>query len=250
MSDSSSATIADSTLKDSQSSSQMYQSSLAMTEKVLGEQEYETQFFGFTPKSFTDGVYNAVNEYLTDCLEVVEKYIIQEFSAVIPAETVRECTQQLLPVFVKTFDKAFDKLENYLLCNIFHIPNNVLLPEDKPQEFQYTELEQEEIDRDLETLRQKIRNAKYVNACLEQELKDIATVQEQYDKMLTLLERLEKTTMSAGVPDLKESLVFTCDKVRALNIRIQELKPLSPPRFKLHHDDTSMSKMNKRLRKS
>lgn len=196
-------------------------------------EEYETQYFGFTPKSFCDGVYNAVNDYLHDCLNVVESYLHQEFKNIVTDEQVRLATQKLIPMFRKTFDKAFDKLETYLLTNIFHIPNNVLLPEDQCQSQRYTEEDELELEKELEDLQQKIVNAKYVNKCLEQELKDIEEIQLKYNKLLEQLQSMENVCEKAGVPNVKEAIVFTSDKVKRLHSVINNLTPLSPPRIKV-----------------
>ena len=40
-------------------------------------------------------------------------------------------SDRLFAVFIDTFNSTFDKLESYLLKNIFHIPSNVVLPEDQ-----------------------------------------------------------------------------------------------------------------------
>ncbi|KAK3739957.1 hypothetical protein QZH41_012796, partial [Actinostola sp. cb2023] len=46
--------------------------------KVEDIHEYETQFFGFTPKSFMDGVYNAVSDFVSDCFGELETELMRE----------------------------------------------------------------------------------------------------------------------------------------------------------------------------
>jgi hypothetical protein len=39
--------------------------------------EYETQFFGFTPISFVDGITNAVNEYTFEAFDELQELLLK-----------------------------------------------------------------------------------------------------------------------------------------------------------------------------
>ena len=48
-------------------------------------------------------------------------------------------------------------VQTYLFTNIFHIPEQVLLPEDKPHaKYSHTQEEEEALDRDIKELQEKM----------------------------------------------------------------------------------------------
>ncbi|XP_035693263.1 protein MIS12 homolog [Branchiostoma floridae] len=177
--------------------------------------EYAVQHFGFTPQSFADGVFNVMVDNLYDTLDAAEQYLMSKYRDV-PKEEVKAGTQEIILKFLQAFKKAFDKLELYLLSNLFRLPDHVLLPEDKVQMEQYTPEEEAQLDEELDVLRQKIRNAVYVNTCLKQELEDLGKVQLQMERLLVQVAEIERTCSDAGVHELKEAIVFRSSKVTAL----------------------------------
>eukprot|EP00121_Abeoforma_whisleri_P000514 Awhi_evm1s449 len=46
-------------------------------EEPIDVYEYETQFFGFTPMSFIDGVITAVNDYVFDVVDALQKNLLK-----------------------------------------------------------------------------------------------------------------------------------------------------------------------------
>ncbi|XP_078379450.1 protein MIS12 homolog [Oculina patagonica] len=159
------------------------------------EHEYETQFFGFTPESFVDGVYNAVNDYVVDCFQELENLLKSEES------------DKMANNFYRSIDVAFDRFEVYVKNNIFKIPANILLPEDKVHhDHQYTVEDEKEIDKELEELERKIKAAKYVNSALKQEVKDLDNAQEQLDNFEKQIDAVEKVFEGAG--GLKQGLTL------------------------------------------
>ncbi|XP_071951897.1 protein MIS12 homolog isoform X2 [Antedon mediterranea] len=168
--------------------------------QVDDKNEYETQFFGFTPKSFVDGVYNAIFEYLRDGIELLEKYLVSEFEKDgVSKEIVREGSQKLLSHFRVRFDRACDKLERYLMKNIFHIPSKMIQTCDVVnQENNYTESEEQLLDDEIQQLQIKIQNVKYTNAYLKQYIMDMEKVQNQLDNVLSKVESMEKICNQAG----------------------------------------------------
>eukprot|EP00057_Strongylocentrotus_purpuratus_P001324 XP_001198150.2 PREDICTED: protein MIS12 homolog [Strongylocentrotus purpuratus] len=197
-------------------------SSSSITKKVMGDSlhEYETQYFGFTPKSFIDGVYNAVADYLYDSVDAADKYIAteaQQGRQPVCTEAVRQSSDRLLAHLQLAFDKAFDRLETYLIKNIFPIPSHVVLPEDKIHgEVILMESDETRLDSELEELRHRIRNAQYVNARLEQWSNDVKQIQNLLDDLLTQLENYQKICIQANVADLKESIVFMATRAEKL----------------------------------
>lgn len=204
-------------------------------------QEYETQFFGFTPKSFSDGMYNAISDYTGDCLHAAEEIMKAEFKHSMTEDQFKAASQSIFPVLSKTMNKAFDKFETYLFTNIFLIPGGVALPEDKVHEkYQYTEEQEAELDQKIHDLKDKVKNSKYVSACLRQQLQDLGVVEEQYQVMLKQQQTLDRLCKDSGVSGLKESLEFTQDKVKKLRSIVEHIKPLTPQRKPLDRQDIQM----------
>ncbi|XP_046573078.1 protein MIS12 homolog [Haliotis rubra] len=176
--------------------------------------EYETQYFGFTPKSFSNGVYNAVNDYMMDGLQAVEGYMNTEYGDVIAPSQVNEGVQKMQQKMAKQVDKAFDTLEAYLFTNIFCIPENTVLPEDRvKQDKMYTEDEEKKIHKDIEEYTQKILAVKHANTCLQGELDDIDRAQAQMNLMLKQTQDMQQVLRQAGVTDVKDSLVYGANQV-------------------------------------
>nr|XP_054771646.1 protein MIS12 homolog [Lytechinus pictus]XP_054771647.1 protein MIS12 homolog [Lytechinus pictus] len=196
--------------------------SSSITKKVMGDSlhEYETQYFGFTPKSFIDGVYNAVADYLYDSVDAADKYIASESQQgrhPVCEEAVRESSDRLLAHLQLVFDKAFDRLETYLIKNIFPIPSHVVLPEDKiHKELTQTESDEVKLDTELEELRQRILDAQYVNTRLEQWSNTVKQIQNLLDDLLTQMEDYQKICIQENVADLKESIVFMATRAEKL----------------------------------
>lgn len=182
------------------------------------EHEYETQFFGFTPESFVDGVYNAVNDYVVDCFQELENLFKSEpslSSAVTEAQLHAE-SDKMAKNFYQSIDVAFDRFEVYVKNNIFKIPASVLLPEDKVHcNKQFTEEDEKLLDKELEELERKIKAAKYVNSALKQEIKDLDNAQEQLDNFEKHIDTVEKAFEGTG--GIKKNLTSMHEEARKLH---------------------------------
>ncbi|XP_071838312.1 protein MIS12 homolog isoform X1 [Apostichopus japonicus] len=194
---------------------------------LTDRKEYETQYFGFTPKSFVDGVYNAMVEYLSDFVEVTHKYFLDDerFKEQISVEALQESSNRLFVHLRDAFDKAFDRLENYLMKNIFHIPSGIVLPEDKVHMSDpVTESMDQKLDNELEELREKIRNAQYVNCRLQKWLQDVDSVQHVLDSLLAQLQKWQMVCRESNVTDLGETISFVADRTRQLLTQCNAMK--------------------------
>ena len=95
--------------------------------------EYATQLFGFTPKAFVDGIYNAVNDYIKEFFKEMGNVLEEEFAKgdAILSSKIREGCKELIAKCYQSVDDRIDKMEIYMLKNVFTIPTGVLLPEDE-----------------------------------------------------------------------------------------------------------------------
>ncbi|XP_033118242.1 protein MIS12 homolog [Anneissia japonica] len=224
--------------------STLQESSLLQVETADDWQEYETQFLGFTPKSFADGVYNAILDYLHDGIELLEKYLLSEFEKEgVSQEVIREGSEKLLRYFSGRFDKAFDRLEKYLIKNIFHIPSKTILPGDAVnQDHAYKDGEEQALDEEIQQLQIKIKNMKYMNAYLKQYMVDMEKVQGQLDAVLTKVESMEKVCRQAGVSDLKESVIFVAGKVSRIQSKLNDICVVQLQETQSFSEDSDLEK--------
>ena len=95
-----------------------------MGEEEMQLYEYETQFFGFTPQSFVDGVISAVNDYVFDVISELKETLLRKGYP--PARLTKELNAVIRHIQDKV-DQNFDLFELYCLQNIFKIPSNVYI---------------------------------------------------------------------------------------------------------------------------
>lgn len=188
--------------------------------KKTREYEYEIQFFGFTPDSFVNGVYNAVNDYVVDCFQELENLIKSEpsLSSNVNQEQLHAESDKMANNFYRSIDEAFDRFEIYVKKNILKIPPHVLLPEDKVHSDDlHTVEDDKKIDKEIEELERKIKAAKYVNIALKQEIKDLDSAQEQLDNFGKQIDIIQKSCKG-----LKENIAFTHNEAKKVHDIIED----------------------------
>ncbi|KAL5005220.1 hypothetical protein ScPMuIL_018676 [Solemya velum] len=199
-------------------------------DRDLVQQElYETQHFGFTSKSFVNGVYNAIIEYLQEGLSYVQQFIAQEFESVMPSDKVQISIDAMIPYFVMKLERSFDVLERYLMKNVFCIPPDVVLPEDKVQLNQrYTPQDEMDLDRQVTQLKDNILAVKYANARLRHELSVLEGVQTRMDCALRQLEELKAVRISTQVPVQRQDMEAIVVLIKDLMQTVLELEVITP----------------------
>ncbi|XP_015603694.1 uncharacterized protein LOC107271791 isoform X2 [Cephus cinctus] len=118
-------------------------------------------------------------EKLAECIE--KKYTPDEEAL----RVLRSETERLVKVYHEGCQPHLKTI--YTATNKFvHIPDNVLLNEDKSQAVQYTEEEFEKMKSTLENLQKRTKRATILNAALKQEMEDL----EQFKDFKCIAERL------------------------------------------------------------
>lgn len=198
----------------------------------LTMEEYSIQYFGFTPKSFCNGVYNAMNEYLSECIKAVMDFMTIEYADLLSADQIETGISKILAQYSEVFDQNFDRFELYMYKNIFHIPSHVLLPEDEVQTVVRTQSEEESLDDEITILEMKIWAVKIAIARLREELLDLDVSQKQLDSTLAKLNELSNLMAEAGVSHPHEALLATAEniaKCKRLIAKITKDSSLSSP---------------------
>jgi DNA mismatch repair ATPase MutS len=157
--------------------------------------EYVTQHFGFTPKAFVDGVYNAVNDYIKGFFKELGKVLDEEFAkgdANLSSKIRQEC-KKLIAKCYESVDKNMDKMETYLLKNIFVIPAGVLLPEDEVHK-EFSDKKKDEISLTEAGLDNEIMELKTE---ILKEIRYRELVQCEHEKLRKILAELKRSHADA-----------------------------------------------------
>ncbi|KAL8580923.1 hypothetical protein ACOMHN_039623 [Nucella lapillus] len=170
-------------------------------------EDYETQLFGFTPKSFVSGIYNAVSEYFMEALQILEDYLQRRYGDTMTGTQVAERMTIIRKHLVTQIDKAFDTLEIYLATNIFCVPKGLVLPEDQVQmDSPVSEQDFLTVQRDIQSMKNNILAVKLANAVLKQRLQHTMELQETMDHIVQRLSSAHTAARQEGVVDLRDSL--------------------------------------------
>ncbi|XP_014665307.1 PREDICTED: protein MIS12 homolog [Priapulus caudatus] len=188
--------------------------------------EYETQHFMFTPKSFIDGVYNQILVYINDGITAMQGVMKKQFPEAESELNLEDGYRAILSRYIKVIDQAFDKLESYLLRNIFHIPEDVLLPEDEVHSKPYSVEDDALLDAQLESLQKQIMALNYTNACLRSELQDINIVETKCTEAQEELRKLTQILKDYNVTQCQESLHFLHGSGEVLLNNLQQVETL------------------------
>lgn len=187
------------------------------------ENEYEAQFFGFTPEPFVNGVYNAVNDYVADCFQELETQIKSEpsMSSNASQEQLRVESEKMIKNFYRSMDGAFDRFEIYVKKNILKIPPHVLLPEDKVQDgHQYTVEDEKEIEKEIDEIERKIKAARYVNSELKQEREELDFALAQLEGLSKQMDEIQDAFKESG--GIKKSIISVHEKAEKVHDLIAE----------------------------
>ncbi|XP_063610846.1 protein MIS12 homolog [Penaeus indicus] len=150
---------------------------------VIPDEQYETQFFGFSPSSFLDGVKGLILDRLSEATEQLEGHLTQIPEEIISKEEVSKGIGLLHQQTDSNYTKTMQKLEAHILGNVMKIPSHVLLPSDIEQQSQVSASDITLLYTEMEKLRTQLKNEKLMQAKLKDELQDIEQVLEEQQKM-------------------------------------------------------------------
>ncbi|NWV17827.1 MIS12 protein, partial [Origma solitaria] len=193
---------------------------------------YETQFFGFTPQTCMLRVYIAFQDYLFEMMLVVEGVMLKKLDGIpgcrISPSQIRKCTEKFLLFMKEHFDKLFAKMEEVLLQLVLHIPENVLLPEDKVQEqYPYSKQEFQALQDELQQLQQQYRAEAAAEQALRAELEEQKAVRAELEKILQCFDGLENICREHGAGNFKESFALLTQSSKKLQDVLKDVEKKS-----------------------
>lgn len=172
---------------------------------LIPDEQYETQFFGFSPSSFLDGVKGLILDRLSEATEQLEGHLAQIPEEIISKEEVSRGIGLLRQQTDSNYTKTMQKLEAHILGNVMKIPSHVLLPSDVEQQSQVSAADITLLHAEMEKLRIQLKNEKLMQAKLKDELQDIEQVLEEQQKMKT---EVFNEGWMAQLEEAKEKLLF------------------------------------------
>jgi len=173
--------------------------------------EYEAQHFGFTPITLLNGMFNAVCDHYREALQAFCKTCSEKYPNVMTEEELKIARHAVSELVDKDICMMFDKLEYFLLDQVFSIPGNTVLPEDRCQLQRLNADEYHELEKKVTHLKRQITAVKYANAVLSQHLKDAEVQQSYLDKFL---EHVSPAESKLGAKDLTDFLSYFSEMLK------------------------------------
>jgi len=194
-----------------------------MEDQPPAAQEYkwerETSFFGIHPSCYTEDMRNCVEDYACNGMDALEKALTREpeLSSDEMKKLVCEGVDKLYDYMASRFQDPQDKFEAYMMRNIFHIPQDVILPEELPQSVpDHSGVNEIELSSQIRDYQMKLVAAHVVNESLKQELRTVDEELEQYNAIAS----------SIGLDThMIDSTLLEC-QVQEVNSYMEELKEL------------------------
>ncbi|KAG0058393.1 hypothetical protein BGZ89_001314 [Linnemannia elongata] len=202
------------------------------------QQQLLTEHFGFSPLSFVDDVINSVNNMIYQASMALQEFVENEmeawaiqnqsqlpknYDAKVESAKGMHKFETLLEAAV---DKNFDRFELYALKNLFGVPEDVdiVLPHYEALDFGIGADKEEELDKELELLRQQVIMTKAMNYKLRKELaleegrrRELERCREQIGFLKDALKEYR------DVAPIPQTLIFIRDNIETLHRRFGAL---------------------------
>ncbi|KAG7169025.1 protein MIS12 homolog [Homarus americanus] len=192
----------------------------------MRNEQYEAQFFEFSPSSFLEGVKGIILDRLCEAVDHLESHLSKVQGEGLPHEEVQQGINLLRQQTDTNFTKTFQKFESHILESIMNVPPHILLPTDMEQATQPSTSEIIKVNTEIEKLHMELKNEKYLHAKLEEELQDIDLVLGEQQKVLN--DTLSESRM-ANFEEAKEKLVLIQgieSETHSAGARVQEVTKL------------------------
>lgn len=201
--------------------------------------EYATQHFGFTPDSYVETITDNTVDILNTALDETKKQLTKTFCKKVSAQELDECFAVIKNRYVVSTEKILDNFSRYVKKNIFFVPKNNVLPEDRvsakgtdirqsqdtsngadiPSTELYTGDDLIESVKGFERQCKNVKNSKYKEAVLRAKLKNLETVALRQRGLLKKAEALNEC--SKNMDNILEK------QLGLLNNKLGSLKELS-----------------------
>jgi len=157
---------------------------------------YSTQFFDFTPDAFIDSVTGPSLDTVDSHLDAAKARCASEFLGKVDEQELEESFALIKDAYATNINEVYEKFGRYLKKNIFQIPPDVVLPEDRPHLNQdvakgYNGQSLQNDLKEFEDMRQRVTHAKYQKAVLQEKMANLEMVAERQAKLLKHAEQFK-----------------------------------------------------------
>ena len=190
------------------------------------ETEYATQYFDFVPESIVDELNEEFNELISGALGTIKLVIAEKFKEKVDVPEIEEAISKVEDKYRTEVDNTFEKLSSYLSKAVFRTPRHVLLAEDEVWEDRRSCEVQTKLAKTssaMETIRSKIKTARYKKKILEESLQDMKVVGQRQEDHIKAYRQLLHTY---NISDWKELVELTMDNKKSLYEKMTSLKDL------------------------
>ncbi|KAI8834417.1 Mis12 protein-domain-containing protein [Chytriomyces cf. hyalinus JEL632] len=157
------------------------------------------QVFGFDASDLMDDIINAVFVIMYQALEAFEEFVVDSVDG--DSDVAEEGIIASVTLLENAVDKTLDKVEIYLMNNIFMIPDNVSITLQIFQNVETALLDEEEAELDAEilALQKRLAASRHYNKTLK---KAIACGKAKNASLTLLLSSLQKSTAANTTPTI------------------------------------------------
>eukprot|EP00939_MAST-03C_sp_MAST-3C-sp1_P000869 g869.t1 len=212
-------------------------------DQIIAEQilEKATNFFSFNMETLIDD--STMDDYVSDGVDHFERAVSKFKGQKKHAKKIRKGSDRMMQTMRHCFDKNFDKLEIYMLRNIFHVPDDICIeydgkmrPNPVNEDLKKVFAEKSNVvDREIMELRKEIRRAQIKKATIETECARAEESGKDAEKFRSIVEDLDATLQGK---DTDKSLGQLFSKLSMDAAKLETLK---------NHMDTQRVVLNKRV---
>ncbi|GAM19941.1 hypothetical protein SAMD00019534_031160 [Acytostelium subglobosum LB1] len=151
----------------------------------------EKEFFYYHPMAFADDIHEAVHEIIAvDGADYVDQCLLTHsaFQATHVAERVAEGTDQMWHLLDDCFGKNLDKFEQFLMTNVFNIPNDLVLPSEMPSLNYLMPVDSQSLKEQAHKLNQDLEEMSTNFTKLQQEMAEKRRLKQDLENEIKLVE--------------------------------------------------------------
>eukprot|EP00940_MAST-03C_sp_MAST-3C-sp2_P001050 g1050.t1 len=170
--------------------------------------EKATHFFSFNMETLIDDIYNSMDDYVSDGVDVFERNVRQFKGQETKGSFIRAGSDELMGKMRGAFDRNFDKLEIYMLRNIFHVPDDICIEYDGNMRPNKTNEDLKRafaaksaaVDGEIVELRKSLREAQMRAASLRADCESARMHRKEDETFAKAIERLNEAVEGEDAP--------------------------------------------------
>ncbi|EUB58331.1 hypothetical protein EGR_06858 [Echinococcus granulosus] len=148
---------------------------------IEAAQEYVTTAIGFAPLNLSDLIYNIFTDNLCELVEKVVGELYAKYEKYLTQDKVDALKKMIKIKLQGQQNVLFDQFDNFIICDIFNIGDDVVLPDDIPQTT-YSRKKHEWIKKSIGKYEQNLMLLNLVQKRIDQELANVKVLHDDLGK--------------------------------------------------------------------